>query len=91
MSELASQFALAQEQVNTLTERPTNEELLQLYGLYKQASEGDVNGPKPGMFDLKGKAKYQYWENNKGKTSEEAMQEYIELVQSLLEKYPHES
>ena len=85
--ELKEQFEAASEKVNTLTKRPTNGELLNLYGLYKQGTEGDVNGPKPGMFDIKGNAKYKAWEVLKGKGKEEAQQEYVSLVDALIAKY----
>ena len=68
----------------TLSERPSNDVLLKLYSLYKQATEGDVTGKRPGGFDFKGAAKYDAWESQKGKSNEEAAQEYIELVNSLL-------
>jgi len=60
-----------------------NEELLALYALYKQATVGDVSGPKPGMFDLKGKAKYEAWNGKKGLTKDKAMQQYVALVKKL--------
>jgi acyl-CoA-binding protein len=66
-----------------LTKRPTNEELLQLYALYKQATEGDVTGERPGGFDFKGIAKFDSWEELKGKSKEQAMQEYVSLVDKL--------
>jgi len=55
-----------------------------LYALYKQASEGNVSGDRPGGFDFKGMAKYDAWEAVKGKTAEVAKQEYVNLVNSLL-------
>jgi len=61
----------------------SNDQLLQLYGLYKQATEGDVHGPKPGMLDLKGKAKYESWTKQKGKSAEKAMEGYVALVKKL--------
>jgi len=61
----------------------SNDQLLQLYGLYKQATEGDVHGPKPGMLDLKGKAKYQAWSKQQGKSVEKAMEAYAALVKKL--------
>ena len=67
----------------TLTKRPSNEQLLKMYALYKQATEGDVDGKKPGMFDLKAYAKFAAWESEKGKSIETAMQEYIDLVNPL--------
>ena len=69
-----------------LTQRPTNEELLKLYGLYKQATEGDVTGERPGGFDFKGAAKYDAWQSYKGKDKHEAMEEYVALVEELHEK-----
>jgi len=70
-----------------LTKRPSNEELLQLYALYKQATEGDVSGERPGGFDFKGIAKFDAWEELKGKTKEAAQQEYIQLVERLHQQY----
>jgi len=68
----------------TLTEKPGNEVLLQLYSLYKQATEGDVNiDPPANAFDFVGKAKYNAWEGLKGKSKEGAMQEYVDLVNKL--------
>lgn len=61
----------------------SNDQLLQLYGLYKQATEGDVHGPKPGMLDLKGKAKYEAWTKQKGKSAEKAMEAYVAFVKKL--------
>lgn len=69
------------------TERPTNEELLKLYGLYKQATEGDNEEERPGGFDFKAAAKYNSWLNFKGKTKEEATKDYLDLVKDLSEKY----
>ena len=66
-----------------LSERPSNDTLLQLYSFYKQATEGDVNGDAPNMFDFVAKAKYEAWAALKGKTTEEAQLEYINLVQKL--------
>jgi diazepam-binding inhibitor (GABA receptor modulator, acyl-CoA-binding protein) len=68
----------------TLTEKPGNDILLQLYGLYKQATEGDVNIEAPSnMFDFVGKAKFNAWESLKGKPKETAMQEYVDLIGKL--------
>ena len=67
----------------TLTERPSNDILLNLYALYKQVTEGDIKGERPGGFDFKGAAKYDAWESQKGKKPEVASKEYIELVNSL--------
>lgn len=69
------------------TQKPSNEELLKLYGLYKQATEGDNNGEKPGGFDFKAAAKHHSWMNFKGKSKSEAEEEYIELVEELSKSY----
>lgn len=66
-----------------LPDRPSNDSLLQLYSFYKQATEGDTNGEPPAMFDFVAKAKYEAWSSLKGKTKDEAMQEYINLVGKL--------
>jgi len=87
--ELKEQFEAAQLNVKKLTERPGNEELLDLYALFKQATEGDNNSKKPGMFDMKGQFKWKQWKSKEGLTSDQAMQTYVDLVNSLLEKYPH--
>ena len=63
--------------------RQSNERLLKIYALYKQANIGDVSGPKPGTFDLKGKAKYQAWQDLKGMSQTQAMTEYAELIDEL--------
>lgn len=68
----------------TLKEKPSNDILLQLYSLYKQATDGDVSGERPGGFDFKGAAKYDAWESQKGKDKELAAQEYIALVNKLI-------
>lgn len=66
-----------------LTKRPSNEDLLKLYSLFKQATEGDVSGERPGGFDFKGAAKYDAWAEIKGMSADEAMAGYIELVEQL--------
>ena len=78
-----SKFEEAVAKSKTLTERPSNDVLLKLYALYKQVTEGDVNGERPGGFDFKGAAKYDAWEAQKGKSKDDAAQEYIDLVNSL--------
>jgi acyl-CoA-binding protein len=69
------------------TSRPSNEELLKLYGLYKQATEGDNETERPGGFDFKAAAKYNAWLNFKGKSKNEATEEYISFVEELSSKY----
>ena len=68
----------------TLSEKPSNEILLKLYSLYKQATEGDVNSDPPSNpFDFVNKAKHEAWSALRGKTKESAMQEYVDLVEKL--------
>lgn len=81
--DLLQAFEKAVAESKELSERPSNETLLQLYSLYKQATEGDVNGEAPNMFDFVAKAKYEAWSSLKGKTQDEAKQEYINLISKL--------
>ncbi len=81
---LQEEFEKAAIDVMTLKERPGNGILLSLYSLHKQASVGDANGDEPGMFDIIAKVKYNAWASQKGMAKEEAMQQYVDLVNSLL-------
>ena len=81
--DLQQQFHSAVTRSRELPSRPSNEDLLQLYALYKQATEGDVSGERPGGFDFKAIAKYDAWADVKGKSREDAMREYVALVDSL--------
>ena len=83
MSDINTQFAQAQQDVQQLPERPGNLTLLRLYALFKQATEGDVHGDKPGFADLVGKYKYEAWAALQGTAQETARQQYVELVESL--------
>lgn len=65
----------------------TDDELLQIYSLFKQGSVGDVNTDRPGMLDFKGKAKWDAWEKLKGKSKDDAQKEYVALAKTLLNKY----
>jgi acyl-CoA-binding protein len=88
MSDLKAAFEAAVNYVQTAEGdfKPSNELKLELYALFKQASEGDVNGKKPGMMDLVGKAKWAAWEKLKGQTSDQAMQTYIDRIEELKQK-----
>lgn len=77
-------FETAQQRVQTLKAKPDNDTLLNLYALYKQATAGNVKGSRPGLFDLKGQAKYDAWAKRKGQSSEESKQAYVDLVEKLL-------
>ncbi len=87
---ITKKFEAAQAAVKTLTERPSNEELLDLYALFKQATEGDNTAKEPGMWDLKEKFKWKQWESKRGMNSEQAMTVYVNLVNDLLSRYEHE-
>lgn len=76
-------FDKAAEDVKKLSKEPSDEDKLKLYGLFKQVTVGDNKTDKPGMFDLKGKYKWEAWEGNKGKSKDAARQEYIDLVKKL--------
>ena len=80
---LKAQFKKAADDAQELSERPSNADLLKLYSLYKQATEGDVQGKRPGMMDIKGRAKYDAWAAIEGMSAEDAMQDYVDLVESL--------
>ena len=82
---LKDKFAAAKPRVEGLSSRPSNDELLQLYGLYKQATEDDVAGSRPGMLDLKGRAKYDAWAKRKGTSKDDAMKAYVAFVDRLEE------
>jgi acyl-CoA-binding protein len=83
---MEEQFNQAVRRSKELKVRPSNEHLLRLYALFKQSTKGDVSGDRPGGFDFKGAAKYDAWNNEQGKTTDTAMQEYIALVNELHNK-----
>ena len=83
MADLKAQFQKAAQEVMSLADRPDNYTMLRLYGLYKQGSEGDASGPKPGFFDFVGTAKYEAWEKLAGTPPEDAMKKYVDLVKKL--------
>lgn len=84
---LADDFQTAVSQSKELTKRPSNEELLDLYALYKQATDGDVSGDRPGGFDFKAIAKFDAWAGKKGLSKEAAMESYVKLVGNLKTQY----
>ncbi|SHH36094.1 acyl-CoA-binding protein [Ferrimonas marina] len=83
---LPQAFEQAQARVKALSARPTDEQLLNLYGAFKQATEGDVQGDRPGFFDFKAGAKYAAWENLRGMSEDDAMTRYIQLVDALTDR-----
>ena len=84
---LQDEFNAAVAKSKELTKRPSNEELLDLYALFKQATEGDVSGDRPGGFDFKAIAKFNAWAEKKGISKEKAMQDYVSLVDRLHQLY----
>ena len=80
---LKQELESASQDVTKLTSRPDNDTLLALYALYKQATDGDVQGKRPGMLDIKGRKKFDAWTEKSGLSSEKAMQEYVGLVKKL--------
>ena len=83
MTGLEDAFIRATHAVGRLPARPDNDTLLRLYALYKQATEGDVQAPPPGFFDFVGNAKHEAWRALHGMTRADAMQRYVDLVDSL--------
>lgn len=80
---LVEEFEAAVKRVNTLPSAPSNNVLLDLYGLYKQATVGDASGKRPGMTDFRGRAKYDAWAGRKGMSKDDAMRAYIKASSAL--------
>lgn len=85
MADLKKRFEKAVADSKSLPEKPDNQTLLQIYSLYKQATAGDVEGKRPGFGDMVGRAKWDAWNTLKGKSADEAMQEYVDLIEGLKE------
>ncbi|HEY8707557.1 MAG TPA: acyl-CoA-binding protein [Burkholderiaceae bacterium] len=83
MADLKAQFEQAVKDSKSLPDKPDNMTLLKLYALYKQASSGDVADQRPGFADMVGRAKWDAWNEAKGKSTEDAMQAYVDLIESL--------
>jgi len=83
MSDLKKKFEQAVADSKNLPDRPDNQTLLKLYALYKQASSGDVDGKRPGFTDMVGRAKWDAWNEIKGTGSEDAMKQYVALIDEL--------
>ncbi|XP_031835429.1 acyl-CoA-binding protein homolog [Nomia melanderi] len=84
---LQQKFEEAVEAIKTLSKRPSDNEFLELYSLFKQATVGDINTTRPGMMDVKGKAKWDAWKSKECMSQDNAKEEYIKLVNRLVEKY----
>jgi diazepam-binding inhibitor (GABA receptor modulating acyl-CoA-binding protein) len=83
MSDLKALFEKAVAESKSLPDKPDNMTLLKIYALYKQASTGDVDGKRPGFTDMVGRAKWDAWNGLKGTAGEQAMQDYVDLIESL--------
>ena len=83
MSDLNAAFEQAVTESKQLPEKPDNMTLLKIYALYKQATQGDVEGKRPGFTDMVGRAKYDAWDALKGTSADEAKQQYIDLIEDL--------
>lgn len=83
MGNLETTFAEAAQSIKQLPSQPDNDTLLKLYAFYKQATQGDANGKRPGFTDFVGRAKYDAWAELKGTAREAAMQSYVDLVEQL--------
>lgn len=81
---LAEKFEDAQKRVKTLPAAPGTDTLLELYALYKQGTTGDADGKRPGMLDIKGRAKHDAWAGRKGLSRDAAMEAYVGLVDRLV-------
>lgn len=81
--DLDADFAAAQIASKTLTERPDNATLLKLYALFKQGSNGDASGDRPGVTDFVARAKWDAWQQLSGTSSEDAKRQYIDLIEEL--------
>jgi len=84
---LSDDFESAQARVKKLSSTPASDELLELYSLYKQATQGDAAGTRPGLLDFKGRAKFDAWAARRGLPREAAMHAYVEVVGRLEQKY----
>jgi len=80
---LQAQFDQAVADSKNLPERPDNMTLLKIYALYKQATAGDVEGKRPGFTDMVGRAKYDAWAELQGTAKDDAMQQYVDLINEL--------
>lgn len=91
MSDLQAEFAAALDKVKNAPSdgsfKPSNDYKLKMYGLYRQATDGDVSGKKPGMLDIIGRAKYMAWEQLKGMSAEDAMRQYIAEVEKVASEH----
>ncbi|XP_012285600.1 acyl-CoA-binding protein homolog [Orussus abietinus] len=84
---LDERFETAAVEVKNISKLPTNEELLELYALFKQATVGDIDTQRPGMLDRKGRAKWDAWNGKKGTSQNAAKEAYVDYVNKIIQKY----
>ncbi|XP_063698737.1 acyl-CoA-binding protein homolog [Culicoides brevitarsis] len=87
MADLEQKFNDAAEKVKNFSKRPSDDELLELYALFKQGTVGDNETEKPGLLDFKGKAKWEAWNKKKGTGKDAAKEAYVKLADELTAKY----
>ena len=83
MADLKAQFEQAVTDSKSLPEKPDNMTLLKLYALYKQGTGGDAEGKRPGFTDMVGRAKWDAWNEIKGTSQDDAMNQYVSLIEDL--------
>ncbi|MGZ8981864.1 MAG: acyl-CoA-binding protein [Burkholderiaceae bacterium] len=83
MSDLKAKFEQSVADSKNLPERPDNQTLLKLYALYKQGTSGDAEGKRPGFTDMVGRAKWDAWNEIKGLSKDDAMKQYVSLIEDL--------
>ena len=83
MADLKAAFDAAVAGSKNLSDRPDNSTLLKIYALYKQGTAGDNTEKKPGFGDMVGRAKWDAWNGFKGTAKDDAMQQYVDLIESL--------
>ena len=83
MSDLKSRFEASVAESKQLPKKPDNQTLLKLYALYKQGTAGDVDGKRPGFTDMVGRAKWDAWNEIKGLSKDDAMKQYVSLIEDL--------
>tara|TARA_B100000925_G_scaffold291892_1_gene282232 strand:+ start:3317 stop:3586 length:270 start_codon:yes stop_codon:yes gene_type:complete len=84
---IEEKFKQSEDTVKSLKKRPTNDELLTLYALFKQATQGDVFGSRPSLINVKARAKWDAWKKLTGVQKDQAMENYSSTVEELVSRY----
>ena len=80
-------FKVSENKVKNLKNRPSNDELLKLYALFKQATQGDASGKRPSLINVKARAKWDAWKELSGVQRDQAMTNYSQAVEDLVSRY----